>query len=317
MTVPSAGRRLARAAVAVALVVVVTFMFIHVVPGDPARAILGPQASPDAVGALRGRLGLDRPLLSQLVEYVSHALQGDLGTSVAEGVPVTSLMAGRAGPTAALIVCSAVLTVLLTVPAAALAARRPGSVVDHLVRTVPLFGLGLPAFWFGLVLIQVFAVRLGWFPAGGYGGSPLQELRALVLPALVTAVSILPFTVQSLRVAMIDAAEADFVAAARARGVPALRILHRYVLRNAAIPAVVVLGLNMGWLVGNTLIVEKVFAIPGVGALLVDATLSRDFPVVQGLALVIALLVIGTNLLTELVRIGLDPRLRLGAEAGR
>ena len=317
MAAPSARRRLVRALVAVALVVVVTFLFIHVVPGDPARAILGPQASPDAVSALRDRLGLDRPLAAQFLDYLSHAARGDLGTSVAEGVPVTSLMAGRAAPTVALVLCSAVLTIVLTVPLAALAARRPGSLVDHAVRTVPLLGLGLPAFWFALVLIQVFAVRLGWFPAGGYGGSPLQSLRALVLPALVTAVSILPFTVQSLRVAMIEAADADYVAAARARGVPRWRIRHRYVFRNAAVPAVVVLGLNMGWLVGNTLIVEKVFAIPGVGALLVDATLSRDFPVVQGLALVIALLVIGTNLATELARIGLDPRLRHGKEALR
>ncbi|MFN8192623.1 MAG: ABC transporter permease [Nocardioidaceae bacterium] len=317
MTSPSPARRLMRAVVAVALVVVVTFMFVHIVPGDPARAILGPQASAESVSALRDRLGLDQPILTQFVDYIAGALRGDLGTSVAEGVPVTSLMASRAAPTLALIVLAALLTVVLTVPAAALAARRPGSVVDHVVRTVPLLGLGLPAFWFALVLIQVFAVRLGWFPAGGYGGSVLQRLHALTLPALVTAVSILPFTIQSLRVAMVDSYEADYVAAARARGVPARQIRGRYVFRNASIPAVVVLGLNMGWLVGNTLIVEKVFAIPGVGALLVDATLSRDFPVVQGLALVIALLVIGTNLLTELARVSLDPRLRHSQETAR
>jgi peptide/nickel transport system permease protein len=297
--------------------VVVTFTFVHIVPGDPARAILGPQASADSVSALRERLGLDQPILTQFLDYISGALRGDLGTSVAEGVPVTSLMVSRATPTLALIIYAAVLTVLLTVPAAAVAARRPGSLTDHAVRTVPLLGLGLPAFWFAVVLIQVFAVRLGWFPAGGYGGSPLQRLHALTLPALVTAVSILPFTIQSLRVAMIDCYEADYVAAARARGVPGRQVLTRYVFRNASIPAVVVLGLNMGWLVGNTLIVEKVFAIPGVGALLVDATLSRDFPVVQGLALVIALLVIGTNLLTELARVSLDPRLRHAREAVR
>jgi len=317
MTTPTATRRLVRAVVAIALVVVVTFLFVHIVPGDPARAILGPQASAESVAALRERLGLDQPILTQFADYVARALRGDLGTSVAEGVPVTSLMASRATPTLALIIYSAVLTILLTVPAAAVAARRPGSVIDHAVRTVPLFGLGLPAFWFALVLIQVFAVRLGWFPAGGYGGSPLQRLHALTLPALVTAVSILPFTIQSLRVAMIDAYEADFVAAARARGVPRRQVLARYVFRNASIPAVVVLGLNMGWLVGNTLIVEKVFAIPGVGALLVDATLSRDFPVVQGLALVIAMLVIGTNLLTEVARVSLDPRLRHAREVVR
>jgi peptide/nickel transport system permease protein len=212
-------------------------------------------------------------------------------------------------PTVALIIYSAVLTVILTVPAAAIAAVKRDSFIDHAVRAVPLLGLGLPAFWFAVILIQLFAVRLGWFPAGGYGDTFLEQLRALTLPAVVTAVSILPFTVQSLRAAMIEALDADFVAAARARGVPSRQILLRYALRNAAIPAVVVLGLNMAWLVGNTLIVEKVFAIPGIGSLLIDSTLSRDFPVVQGVALVIAVLVIATNLIAEIVRVGLDPRL--------
>ena len=314
---PTSIHRLLRALVAILLVVVVTFLFVHIVPGDPARTILGPQASPASVAALQDKLGLHDSLPTQFADYVSGLVRGDLGTSVAQDVPVTTLMADRTAPTVALIAYAALLTVLLTVPAAALAARRPGSAVDHAVRTVPLLGLGLPAFWFALVLIQFFAVRLGWFPAGGYGDTPLEHLHALTLPALVTAVSILPFTIQSLRVAMIEAHDADYVAAARARGVPSRRIFTRYVFRNACIPAVVVLGLNMGWLIGNTLIVEKVFAIPGIGSLLVDSTLSRDFPVVQGLALVIALLVIGTNLLTEVARIGLDPRLRIAKEAIR
>lgn len=314
---PTSIHRLLRALVAILLVIVATFLLVHIVPGDPARAILGPQASPESVAALRDTLGLQEPLPTQFLDYIRGLVQGDLGTSVTQNVQVTTLMADRTAPTVALIVYAALLTVLLTIPAAALAARRPGSVIDHAVLTVPLVGLGLPAFWFALVLIQFLAVRLGWFPAGGYGDTPLEHLHALTLPALVTAVSILPFTIQSLRVAMIEAHDADYVAAAQARGVPSRRIFARYVFRNACIPAVVVLGLNMGWLVGNTLIVEKVFAIPGIGSLLVDSTLSRDFPVVQGLALVIAMLVIGTNLLTEAVRIGLDPRLRISKEVTR
>lgn len=309
--------RLVRALVAVALVIVVTFMFVHIVPGDPARAILGPQASPEAVSALRARLGLDEPIVRQFLDYVGGLVVGDWGTSVAQNVPVTTLLGSRIAPTALLVLLSTLLTVVLTIPAATLAALHRGSFLDHSVRVLPLLGLGLPAFWFSLVLIQVFAVQLGWFPAGGYGDSPLENLHSLFLPALVTAVSILPFTIQSLRTAMIDALDADFVAAARARNVPSSRILSRYVFRNAAIPAVVVLGLNVGWLIGNTLIVEKVFAIPGIGSLLVDATLSRDFPVVQALALVIALFVIATNLLTEAARVALDPRLRTVAGAAR
>ncbi|MCW2757146.1 MAG: hypothetical protein JWO46_892 [Nocardioidaceae bacterium] len=310
-------RRLARAAAALALVVVVTFLFIHLVPGDPGRAILGPQASKAAVNAMDANLGQNDPILTQFWHYLSGVLRGDLGDSVAQGVPVTSLMSGRVVPTVALIVYSALLAIVFTVPAAMLAAAKRGSYIDHLVRVVPLLGLGLPAFWFALVLIQLLAVRSGIFPTGGYGQGLLEHVRSLTLPALVTAVSIVPFTVQSLRTAMVDAFESDYVAAARARGVPARRVLMRHVFRNGCIPAVVVLGLNVGWLVGNTLVVEKVFAIPGIGSLLIDSTLSRDFPVVQGLALVVAVMVIVTNLLTDAARIRLDPRLRISTAVTR
>lgn len=303
-------RRLLRSIAALGIIVVVTFMFVHIVPGDPARAILGPQASEDSVVVLRSQLGLDKSIVEQFVDYITGLARGDLGTSVAQDVSVGSLMASRVGPTLFLIVYSGLLTLLITVPLAAIAAVKRGSPVDHGIRIIPLIGLGLPAFWFSLVLINTLAVRAGWFPAGGYGDTPLEHLHALTLPAFVTALSILPFTIQSLRVALVDALESDYVAAARARGVPSRRVFLAHAMRNAATPAVVVLGLNVGWLIGNTLIVEKVFAIPGIGSLLIDATLSRDFPVVQGLALVIAALVIITNILTEITRIALDPQLR-------
>ncbi len=306
-----------RAAAVLALVLVVTFLLIHLVPGDPARAILGAQASPESVQQLDAKLGLDQPILTQFWNYVSGIARGDFGESVSQGVPVTQLMAGRVTPTVALVVYAALLTILITVPAAIIAATRRGTAVDHAIRVGPLLGLGLPAFWLGLVLIEILSVRLGLFPSGGYGDTPAEHLRALTLPALVIAVSILPFTVQSLRAAMVDAFDSEYVAAARARGVPGRRVLSRHVLRNAYIPAVVVLGLNIGWLVGNTLIVEKVFAIPGVGSLLIDSTLSRDFPVVQGLALVIAVMVIVTSLLTDVTRVRLDPRLRRSSAAPR
>ena len=306
-----------RAAAVLALVLVVTFLLIHLVPGDPARAILGAQASPESVQQLDAKLGLDQPILTQFWNYVSGIARGDFGESVSQGVPVTQLMAGRVTPTVALVVYAALLTILITVPAAIIAATRRGTAVDHAIRVGPLLGLGRPAFWLGLVLIEILSVRLGLFPSGGYGDTPAEHLRALTLPALVIAVSILPFTVQSLRAAMVDAFDSEYVAAARARGVPGRRVLSRHVLRNAYIPAVVVLGLNIGWLVGNTLIVEKVFAIPGVGSLLIDSTLSRDFPVVQGLALVIAVMVIVTSLLTDVTRVRLDPRLRRSSAAPR
>lgn len=306
-----------RVGAALLLVVVVTFAFVHLVPGDPGRAILGPQASAKSVSAMNARLGLNDSVLTQFWHYFAGIAHGDLGQSVRQNVPVTTLLSDRIGPTLVLIVYSAVLAVLFTLPVAMLAAAKRDSAVDRLVQVVPLVGLGLPAFWFALVLIQLLAVRFRIFPPGGYGESIPGHLWSLTLPAVITAVSILPFTVQSLRTAMVDAFDSDFVAAARARGVPHRRVLLRYVLRNGCIPAIVVLGLNVGWLVGNTLVVEKVFALPGAGALLIDSTLARDFPVVQGLALVIAVLVIATNLLTDVVRVRLDPRLRYPTEVSR
>lgn len=306
-----------RTAAVLGLVLGVTFLLIHLVPGDPARAILGAQASPESVRGLSAELGLDQPIPTQFWNYVSGIARGDFGESVRQGVPVTQLMSDRVPPTVALVVYAALLTILMTVPAAIIAATRRGTAVDHAIRVGPLLGLGLPAFWLSLILIEILSVRLGLFPSGGYGDTPAEHLLALTLPALVIAVSILPFTVQSLRAAMVDAFDSEYVAAARARGVPGRRVLSRHVLRNAYIPAVVVLGLNIGWLVGNTLIVEKVFAIPGVGSLLIDSTLSRDFPVVQGLALVIAVMVIVTSLLTEVTRVRLDPRLRRSSATPR
>lgn len=303
--------RLLNALIALAVVVVVTFLFLRLVPGDPARAILGPQASPKAVHALRAELGLDEPVAQQFRDYVSGVAQGELGESVVDHVPVSQLVGERVMPTVWLILYAALIAVFVTVPLSVLAASRRNGAIDHAVRLVPILGLGLPSFWLALMLIQWLAVDVGIFPAGGYGTSALEHLQSLTLPAIVVAISILPFTIQSLRVSMAEVLDADYVAAARARGVPGRRVLGRHVLRNASIPTMVVLGLNIGWLIGNSMIVEKIFAIQGLGSLLVDSILSRDYPVVQGLALVIAALVIAVNLLTDVLRNLLDPRLRI------
>ena len=305
--------RLARAVVAIAIVIVVTFMFVHIVPGDPARAILGPQASPQAVASLRDALGLNAGVGEQFVHYVGGLFRGDLGTSVSNHLPVSALIADRVTPTLLLIIYASVLTVVITLPAALLAAINRGTVIDQAIRVLPLMALGLPTFWLALVLIQFLAVKVGLFPAGGYGSTVLGHFQSLTLPAFVAAIAILPFTIQSLRVSLGEVFDTDFVAAARARGVPRRYLLTNHVLRNAILPTVVVLGLNVGWLIGSTLIVEKIFAIPGAGSLLIDSTLNRDFPVVQGLSLVIAVMVIVTTLVTEAARLAADPRLRIGA----
>lgn len=210
-----------------------------------------------------------------------------------------------------MIAYGALLTILITVPVAVVAAVHLNRWPDYVARSIPLVELGMPSFWLALILILFFAVRLPWFPVGGYGEGVPGHLYSLFLPGLTIALAIAPFTIRSLRAAMVDVLDSEYVATARAKGISERRVLFRHVLRNALIPTITVLGVNIGWLVGNTLIVEKIYAIPGVGALMIDAILSRDFPIIQGLALVFGILVVLTNLATDLVRASLDPRVRL------
>ena len=302
--------RLAQAIPVVVLVVALTFLMIHLVPGNPARTILGPRASSSSVRALDKQMGLDAPLPLQLSHYFGHVARGDLGSSVINQVPVSQLVRDRLGATLLLIAYAAVLAVAITIPLAALAALRRNGLFDHAIRIVPILGLGIPSFWLALMLILYLGIRTGWFPAGGYGSGLLGHLRALFLPGLTVALSIIPFTIRSLRASMIEVLESDYVAAARARGIGGWWVLWHHALRNALLPVVVIFGLNIGWLVGSTLIVERIFALPGIGALLIDSILGRDFPAVQGLTLVVALLVVSVNVATDLMRAALDPRIR-------
>ena len=306
-----AVRRLLKMIPVVIGMMLLVFLMIHLVPGDPARSMLGPRAPEEAVQELRQRWGLDAPLPAQFGQFVGRLARGDLGESLSYGVPVTELIAGRVLPTLLLLLYAVVLVMLITIPLATLVASNKGSWIDHLVRIIPLVGLGMPSFWLGIILILLLALRLGWFPVGGYGRTPTEILRALFLPGLTVAIAIAPFTIRSLRAALIDVLEADFIDTARAKGLTERRVLFAHGLRNAIIPTVTVLGVSIGWLVGNTLVVEKVFAIPGLGALMIDAVLERDFPVVQALALIFGILVVIVNLLADLVRAALDPRIKL------
>jgi peptide/nickel transport system permease protein len=291
---------------------ILVFMLIHLIPGDPARVLLGPHAPESVVRALDRKWGLDQPLPIQFARFLSGLLRGDVGDSLTYRIPAGPLIASRIEPTVWLLVAAAVFTLLITVPLATLAATHSNRLLDHVIRVVPLVGLGMPAFWLGIMLLLLLSLGARLFPVGGFGTDFGGHLRSIVLPGLTVALGILPITIRSLRAAILEVLGADYVVAARAKGLSEARVLQAHVLRNAIIPAVTVLGLNVGWLVGNTLIVEKVFALPGVGALMIDSILSRDFPVVQGVALVLAVLVVLVSLATDLVRSALDPRIRLG-----
>jgi peptide/nickel transport system permease protein len=201
--------------------------------------------------------------------------------------------------------------VLITVPLATLAAARRDGLADHLVRAVTVAGLGMPSFWFGIVLIEIFALRLHALPVGGSGAGPASFARSLVLPGLTAALAIVPLLVRSLRVGMIEVLDSDFIATARAKGLREPRVLVWHVARNAVIPTLTLLGLNIAFLVGSTVVVERVFALNGLGSLLLDAIINRDFPVVQSVTLVLAVSVVVINLLTDVTAARLDPRIRL------
>ena len=292
-------------------VVIVTFLLLRLIPGDPVVFILGPHASHAQILALRRQLGLDEPIWTQFWRYLDGLLHGRLGTSIYYQTPVASLVGQRLALTAWLVVVATFFAVVITVPLAAHAATHQDQVSDHGIRLFSLVGLGMPSFWLGIILIILFAVDLHWFPVGGYGTGFWEHLHSLVLPGLCAAFAIVPVLIRSLRVGMLEVLRADFVATARAKGLSRTRVTFVHVARNALIPTVTLLGVNIAYLIGGTVVVEKVFDLNGLGSLMLDAIGFRDFPVVQAIALVYALGVVIVIFLSDLLTARLDPRLRL------
>jgi peptide/nickel transport system permease protein len=291
-------------------VTIIAFFMIHLIPGDPARTILGIHSTPRAIAILHREWGLNRPLASQYWLYMDRLVHGNLGTSLYYGVPVAGLVTSHLPPTLWLICYAAVLAILISVPLAMIAASRKDAVRDHVVRAVPLLGLGMPSFWLALILQTLLAVKFRLFPVSGYGTGIGGHLHSMFLPALTVAIALCPVVIRSLRASMLNVLGADFVTTARAKGVPSGRLFVRHVLRNAVIPAVTVLGINIGFLIGGTLIIEQVFQIPGIGQLMINSIFQRDFDVVQAVALVFGVLVVLVNLLTDIAYASLDPRVR-------
>jgi peptide/nickel transport system permease protein len=304
------GRRLLLLVPTAVGVTIIAFFMIHLIPGDPARTILGIHATPRAIAILHREWGLNRPLASQYWLYMDRLVHGNLGTSLYYGVPVAGLITSHLPPTLWLICYAAVLAVVISVPLAMIAASRKDALRDHVVRAVPLLGLGMPAFWLGLILQVALAIKFRLFPVSGYGTGVLGHLHSMFLPSLTVAIALCPVVIRSLRASMLNVLGADFVTTARAKGVPAPRLFVRHVLRNAVIPAVTVLGINVGFLIGGTLIVEQVFQIPGIGQLMINSIFQRDFDVVQAVALVFGFMVVIVNLLTDVAYASLDPRVR-------
>src|SRR5262245_7624960 len=287
------------------------FLLIHLVPGDPARTMLGNRATPERVALLHEEWGLDDSLPTQYWRFLTRLAHGDLGSSLFYGVPAGRLVIDRLPVTLWLIGLGTLFSVLIAVPLATIAAARRDRPTDHVVRAVPLVGLGFPPFWIGIMLLFAFALNLGRaFPVGGYGEGFFGHLHSMFLPALTVAIAISPILIRSLRASLLEVLESDYVVTARSKGLPERRVLMKHALRNAAISTVSVLGVNIGFLIGGTLIIEQVYAVPGVGQLMINAIFQRDFPVVQAVTLVFSLLVVLVYLVTDVAHALLDPRVR-------
>lgn len=304
------GLRLLQAIPVLLGITLVAFLAIHLVPGDPVRIMLQGRASDAAVAEINARLGLDQPLLVQYARFVGRAVTGDLGTSIIQRAPVSKIVTERLIPSSFLLAYATLLSVLLAVPLAVWAAARRDRLADHVIRIAGTVSFAMPSFWIGLILILGFGLTLKWFPIAGFGQGFPGHLRHLFLPALTIALFLAPLLIQSLRAAMLDAMTAEHVEVARAKGLGERRILFKYVLRAALIPVVTILAVNIGWMVSGSVIVESVFSVAGLGMLLVHAVSTRDYPVIQGLTLVFALMVIGVNLLADVACALIDRRTR-------
>ncbi len=300
-------QRLLGVVVTVFFVAITVFLMVRLLPGDPARVIAGVLASQADVERLRDRLGLDEPLWEQGVIFVSGLARGDLGTSARTSNPVTKEIGARFGATFKLALVSTVLAVLIGVPLGAYAASRAGRVEDLLVSTVVLFGISMPVYWLGLMLILLFSIRLRWLPAAGAEG-----VLAVVLPAVTLAFFSMAFIARITRSSMLEVLHQDYVRTAKAKGTKPRAVVWRHALRNALAPVVTVIGLQFGELLGGAILTETVFAWPGLGRLLVDSIFARDYPTVQGLVIVFALLFALVNLGIDLFYSVIDPRVRYG-----
>lgn len=309
-------RRLAQIPFVLAVVTLSVFALIHVTPGDPIQIMLGLETSPEAVKALRAQYHFDRPLPEQYVIWVTRAVHGDLGESIRKRQPVTGMIAERFPISLRLAAGAMLVALLIAFPAGILSAVRRNTWMDYLLTGLSVGGLSIPNFTLALLLIYVFAVKLGWFPITGIGsaitkgGTPWDRLAPFILPALALGTQQTAILTRLLRSSMLDILSQDYIRTAYAKGLSAWSVVIVHALKNAVIPVVTVVAIQFGYLVGITITIEFIFAIPGMGSAMLDAVIYRDFPVIQGFTLFMAVFFILTNLVADVAYTVFDPRIR-------
>lgn len=306
-------RRAAAFIVTLFVVSILVFVVIRVLPGDPAQLIMGTEGSPEAVARLREALGLNRPLAVQYADWLGRALRGDLGVSIQYDVPVGRLIVSRLPVTLPLTVMAATFMMVVAIPLGLYAATRHRRAGDYLTMVLSQLGIAVPAFWLGLLLILLFSVHLGWLQSGGFDGwrqGLWPGLRSLLLPAIALGFFQAAVLIRATRSAVLDVLSEEYVRTARAKGVAEVSVIGKHAFRNALIPVVTVAGIQLGHLLAGSIVLESVFALPGLGRLALGAIAARDLPLVQGVTLFVAGTIVLLNFLVDLAYVVLDPRIR-------
>ncbi len=310
---PQILRRLVATIPVMGVVAIAVFALLHLTPGDPAVIIAGDYATSEDIARIRAKLGLDRPFLTQVGIWLGQIVRGDLGTSIFSGLPVSTLMGQRAEATIALTLFALLISVCVGVPLGVIAAWKEGSWIDRVVMIAAVSGFSMPVFWLGFLLVYVFAISFSWLPVQGYvsfktGLAPF--LRHLILPALTLSVVYLALIARMTRASMLGVLKEDYVRTAFAKGLAPRRVLIRHALKNASLPVVTIIGIGFALLIGGAVVTESVFALPGLGRLTVDAIIRRDYPVIQGVVLVVSGVYVLINLVIDVLYVVLDPRIR-------
>jgi peptide/nickel transport system permease protein len=306
-------RRVVATAPVVVIVAVIVFAMLRLSPGDPAAIIAGDSASPEQVEDLRRHMGLDKPLHTQFFVWSGQLLQGNLGNSLISNQPVAEMIAGRIFPTIALACTTLLLTLLIALPLGIVAAAQQGKLVDRAVMSVSVLGFSVPVFVTGYVLILLFSIKLGWFPVQGY--SPLDQgfwpfLQRLLLPSIALSTVYVALIARITRSSIVEIMGEDFIRTARSKGLTERAVLLRHALGNAAVPIITIIGVGIGMLLSGVVVTESVFNLPGLGRLVVEAVLARDYPLIQGLILLFSFLYILINLVVDVLYTVFDPRIR-------
>ncbi len=304
-------RRAAIGVVVLLALAAASFLLIHLVPGDPVRQMLGSRATPTSVAAVRHELGLDRPLLAQFGAFLGHMITGRFGESITLHTPIGALIGQRIAPSVLLIAYGILVALIIGVPLAVVAAIRPHGLADNSILVLTTFSFAMPPFWLGLVLALVLGLKLGLFPVSGYEGGIGGIMKTLTVPALTLGLSLTAMVVRTLRTQLLSVLGSEYIEAARARGLSEARVIFKHAMRNAIMTTATVLSVQIGFLIGGTVVIESVFQIPGMGSLLLQSVINRDYPLVATIAVLAGATVVLVSFATDMLQLALDPRVRL------